>query len=174
MKCNCCILLEQNTNKESRTERADSAQLGHGIPAVPDSKFMSQSNISYPIQMINYFLKGSKRVLKLKISHQSQAAQTSCAPISTILKSWLHASICNWSILFSLVFWLAHASHYSLSLSLQSICFLFFLNWPVCPSIDKNCEFGYKIKYIQKIKNQSRSFFKKLVLKARLPTVQWE
>lgn len=145
MKCNCCILLEQNTNKETRTERADSAQLGHGIPAVPDSKFMSQSNINYPIQMINYFLKGSKRVLKLKISHQSQAAQASC-----FLKLWLHASICNWSILFSLVFLLAHVSHYILSLSLQSICFLFFFNWPVCPSIDKNCEFGSKIKYIKK------------------------
>lgn len=136
MRCNCCILLEQNTNKETRTERADSAQLGHGIPAVPDSIFMSQSNINYPIQMINYFLKGSKRVLKLKISHQSQAAQTSCFPISTILKLWLHASICNWSILFSLVFLLARASHYILSLSLQSICFLFLTDLRV-PALTK-------------------------------------
>lgn len=101
------FLLEQNSNKETRTERADlsfylcsstvkikSAQLGRGIPAVPHSRLMSQSNINYPIQMTNNFLKGSKRVLKLKTSHKSQAAQTSCLSISKILKLWPCGCMC--------------------------------------------------------------------------------
>lgn len=145
---NIAFLLEHNTNKKNRTERAD---LFLSIVLLHHEKSLRSLNVEFEQSLTpglchNATANWNNRLLSWGVKRSSEVenitSESGCTDFlflylydSKVVAMWLNASVCSDLFDFLIGTYVSYISF----LNLQSVCCLSFFNWPVCPSTYKHC-----------------------------------